>query len=55
MTVFLQIQIILKKLAKIDTDEFYNKAQMSTKFQSNLYTFNGDMITSNFDDMCDNL
>ena len=38
-------------LAKIGTDDRYNKVIKSTKFKRHSEIFDGDMTSSNFDDM----
>ena len=42
------------KSRKIGTDDCYDEAKKSTKFQSNADIFDGDMTPSNFDVMSHN-
>ena len=53
--IFLNHNLLSGKLAPIDTDDCYNKVKKSTKFQSNADIFDGDMSSSNFEVMSDNL
>ena len=43
------------KTRKIGTGDRYNKVQISTLVQSDADIFDGDMTSSNFDVMSDNL
>ena len=46
---------LLMKLAKIGTEDCYNKVKKSAKYRSNADIFYEDMTSSNFDVRLDNL